>query len=94
MKPAHLAVVGALAAASLALPCTAFAQSQIGHGRNFGIGLVAGFPNVGLGLNVFTAPTQSIQVDLTWSYRNQRGYFGARAGLSVLDAAPRVRWFR
>lgn len=76
-------------AASLAVPALAQAQvSQIGHGRNFGLGLVFGWPNVGIGLNAFVSQLNSIQVDLTWSYRADHGYFGARA--DFLFWMPRI----
>ncbi len=74
-------LVGALAfALPLTLSAAAEAQvSRVGHGRNIGVGLAAGYPNVGLALNVFLREQNSLQVDFTWSYRSGYGYFGARA---------------
>lgn len=79
----------AFVAASLAAPSLAHAQvSQIGRGRNFGLGLVFGWPNVGVGLNAYISQLNSLQVDLTWSYRSGYGYFGARA--DFLFWMPRI----
>lgn len=74
-------IVTALAlATAIAAPSTVLAQtSPIGRGRNIGLGLTFGWPNVGLSLNAFLSQQHSLQVDLTWSYRRDYGYFGARA---------------
>ncbi len=97
----HTGILSALVvAAAVAAPSLAGAQvSQIGRGRNVGLGLVFGWPNVGLGLNAFISNLNSIQVDLTWSYRNAHGYFGARADFLfwmpriTSSAALDLRWY-
>ncbi|MFO0624469.1 MAG: hypothetical protein U0325_02545 [Polyangiales bacterium] len=47
---------------ALAAPSEAHAQ-RIGRGRNFGLGVVAGYPNFGLSLNYFFNEGLSLQID-------------------------------
>ncbi len=98
----HSRILSALviAAAAVALPSAAGAQvSRIGHGRNIGLGAVLGWPNVGIGLNAFLSDLNSIQVALTWSYRNAHGYFGLRGDFLfwmqriATSTALDVRWY-
>lgn len=84
MSTRHLALtLSLLGASALALiPSTASAQTQIGTSRRVGVGLALGYPNVGLGLNFFLAPRESLQIDVSWGWRNEgRGLF-ARADLA------------
>lgn len=97
----HARFLSALVVATaMAAPSAVLAQvSPIGHGRNIGLGLVFGWPNVGLSLNAFVSNLNSLQVDLTWSYRSARGYYGARVDFLfwmpriTSSAALDLRWY-
>ena len=57
------ALLGALTlSAALAIPAVSQAN-EIGRGRNFGLGVVAGYPNFGLSLNYFFNEGLSLQID-------------------------------
>lgn len=49
--------------------CAPEAQAQVGGGRNFGLGLALGFPNVGLSGNYFMGQN-SLQFAVAARYRN------------------------
>lgn len=67
-------------AAMLALPSAAAAQSSpIGAARRFGLGVVLGFPDLGLSLNPYLTERTSLQVDLSFAYRSDDRYALARA---------------
>lgn len=48
--------------AALAIPSAANAQ-EIGRGRNFGLGVVAGYPGFGVSMNIFFGEHMSLQID-------------------------------
>jgi hypothetical protein len=77
MHPKHVSLV--LAAAFVAIPVVSQAQTQVGTARTFGLGVVVGFPSVGLSANFFVNPHNSVQIGATWSYRNDDRYVGIRA---------------
>jgi len=67
-----LVATAAALALSLAAPSTAHAQ--VGGGRNFGLGLALGYPDVGLSANIFVGGRQSLQLVASFWYQN--GYLG------------------
>ncbi len=63
----------AVIAATLVVPSLASAQVGRGRGRNFGLGLAVGYPNVGLSGNVLLGGgASSIQFTAAFRYHNRR----------------------
>lgn len=85
--------------ASLAISSPAQAQ-EIGRGRNFGLGVVAGYPGFGFSMNIFLNQRMSLQIDpLLFSSRGDL-WAGARADLLFYPGRPIVnhrvydlRWY-
>ena len=61
-----------LAGALLALPASA-AATEVGNSRTFGLGLVLGYPDVGLSINYFLSSTTSLQIDPLLRFHNASG---------------------
>lgn len=76
MKHTHAMGIVTAGVFAAALSVSTEASAQVGErGHNFGVGLAAGYPNVGLGLNAFLG-AQSLQVDIAFRFR----YAGDNAG--------------
>lgn len=71
-----LALVGAL----MALPTKATA-SEIGSSERFGIGLVVGYPDIGLSINYFFSSSVSLQIDPTFHLGDHNDAIGGRVDL-------------
>ncbi|OGQ79169.1 MAG: hypothetical protein A2289_03200 [Deltaproteobacteria bacterium RIFOXYA12_FULL_58_15] len=71
-----LALVGAL----IALPTSATA-GEIGGSERFGIGLVVGYPDVGLSINYFFTSSVSLQIDPTFYLGDHDDAIGGRVDL-------------
>jgi len=71
-----LALVGAL----IALPTNATA-SEVGASQRFGIGLVVGYPDIGLSINYFFASAVSLQIDPTLHLDDHNDAIGGRVDL-------------
>lgn len=68
-------ILGAsVAALALSMAAPSTAHAQVGEGRNFGLGLALGYPDVGLTANVFVGQRQSLQFVASFWYQN--GYVG------------------
>lgn len=85
--------------AALALPATAEAQN-IGRGRNFGLGLVAGYPGFGLSMNIFLNEGMSLQIDPQLFVWKGDVWLGGRVDLLFFPGRPIVsrpvfdlRWY-
>lgn len=93
------------AAAAIALGATltasdANAQQRIGRGRNFGLGVVAGYPNFGLSMNYFFNEGMSLQIDPQIYAWNGVLWVGGRVDLLFYPGRPLVsasafdlRWY-
>ena len=55
-----------------ALVAPSIASAQVGHGRNFGLGLVLGYPNAGLSGNVIFNERTSLQLSAAFRSHNSR----------------------
>lgn len=93
----HLAAMAF--AAALALPAAAEAQT-IGHGRNVGLGVVAGYPGFGFSLNIFLNDNMSLQIDPQFFSWRKDFWIGARVDLLFYPGRPIVsrpafdlRWY-
>jgi len=69
-----------LAGALVALPATSSA-SEIGTSQRFGIGLVLGYPDIGLSINYFFSSSVSLQVDPTLHLGRDNNAVGGRVDL-------------
>lgn len=83
-----LVASSAALALALAAPSTAQAQQTIGNGRNFGLGLALGYPDVGISAQYFLNPRASLQFTATFWYgdgyvrgRNYAGYVPVTSGI-------------
>lgn len=70
MRTARVLSGAAVIAATLIAP--SLASAQVGHGRNFGLGLAVGYPNVGLSGNAFLGRGSSIQFTAAFRFHNSR----------------------
>ena len=84
---------------ALAAPSEAHAQ-RIGRGRNFGLGVVAGYPNFGLSLNYFFNDGLSLQIDPQLYAWQDVLWVGGRADLLFYPGRPLIsnasfdlRWY-
>lgn len=79
----HRAItLGALAlGAALSLTTSTVQAQEIGTRRRFGLGVVVGYPELGLDMNLYLTRSISLQIDPT--IRNFKGdlYFGGRVDL-------------
>lgn len=98
MKLSSYITIAAFGAA-LALPATAGAQ-EISRGRNFGLGVVAGYPGFGLSMNVFFGQNMSLQIDPQIYAWSGDLWVGGRADLLFYPGRPIVdhrsfdlRWY-
>jgi hypothetical protein len=88
-----LFAMGLLAVGALVVPSRSEAQTRIGRGRNLGVGIALGYPNVGLAFNGYFRETFSLQIDVTWSYRSGYGFAGGRAdALFWMPALATADW--
>jgi len=60
----------AVVAATLVAP--SFASAQVGRGRNFGLGLVLGYPNVGVSANLLLSDASGLQFTAAFRFHNSR----------------------
>lgn len=72
----ELALVGAL----MALPSNATA-SEIGGAERFGLGLVVGYPDLGVSINYFFTSSVSLQIDPTLHLGDHNDAIGGRVDL-------------
>lgn len=85
--------------AALALPSVAHAN-EISRGRNFGLGVVAGYPGFGVSMNIFLGERMSLQIDpQLFSWRDDL-WVGGRVDLLFYPGRPIVnhrnfdlRWY-
>jgi hypothetical protein len=81
MRSANKTIVGlALVGALIALPTKANA-SEIGGSERFGIGLVVGYPDIGLSINYFFSSSVSLQIDPTLHLGDHNNAIGGRVDL-------------
>lgn len=92
-------LIALAAGAALSLPAVASAQN-IGHGRNFGIGLVAGYPGFGFSMNIFLNNNMSLQIDPQLFAWKGDFWLGGRVDLLFYPGRPIVskpafdlRWY-
>lgn len=82
MKKLTGLLVASTAAAVISLAAPSTAQAQVGEGRNFGLGLALGFPDVGISAQYYHRPDRSLQfVAAFWygnSYVRGREYSGVK----------------
>ncbi len=76
MKRTNGLLVASTAALALTLAAPSTAHAQVGGGRNFGLGLALGYPDIGLSAQYFMNPRRSLQFVAAFWYRN--GYIGRR----------------
>jgi len=69
-----------LAGAMLALPASSTA-SEVGTSQRFGIGLVVGYPDIGLSINYFFSSSVSLQVDPAFHLGRDNNAIGGRVDL-------------
>lgn len=89
MKRSTGLLVASSAALALTLGAPSTAQAQnIGNGRNFGLGLALGYPDVGISAQYFLNPRASLQFTATFWYgdgyvrgRNYSGYVPVTSGI-------------
>ena len=94
------ALLGALTlGAALTIPAVSQAN-EIGRGRNFGLGVVAGYPNFGLSLNYFFNENLSLQIDPQLYAWQDVLWVGGRVDLLFYPGRPLVndrafdlRWY-
>lgn len=65
----------AVIAATLVVP--SLASAQVGRGRNFGLGLAVGYPNVGLSGNVLLGGGGGSSIQFTASFRYHNRHYGS-----------------
>ncbi len=70
MRTSRTLLGAAALTASLLVPT--LASAQVGHGRNFGLGLVLGYPHAGLSGNVVFNDSTSLQFSAAFRYHNSR----------------------
>lgn len=82
------ALFGALTlGAALTIPAVSQAN-EIGRGRNFGLGVVAGYPNFGVSLNYFFNENLSLQIDpQIYAWQDQL-WVGGRVDLLFYPGRP------
>jgi hypothetical protein len=81
MRLASRTIVGlALVGALVALPASSRA-SEVGASERFGIGLVVGYPDIGLSINYFFTSSVSLQIDPTLHLGDNNNAIGGRVDL-------------
>jgi len=88
MKRTTGLLVASAAALALALAAPSTAHAQVGGGRNFGLGLALGYPDVGLSAQYFLNQRTSLQFVASFWYgdgyvrgRNYAGYVPVSSGI-------------
>lgn len=89
MKLSHLLGTLSLGAA-LALPSTGHAN-EISRGRNFGLGVVAGYPGLGISMNYFFSEGMSLQIDPQLYFWGGATWIGGRVDLLFYPGRPIVQ---
>ena len=99
LKTILAAALVAAAASTTAAPAHAHGDHSIGHTDNFGLGIVLGYPDVGLSINYFLTHKISLEIDLAFRVYNHYSNVGGRfdllfwpSRLADFDGAD-LRWF-